>query len=389
MKFAHLADTHLGYRQFGLIEREEDFYEVFDQIINKIIEEKVDFVIHSGDLFETPRPTPWTLLNFQKALLKLKGAGIPMYVVSGNHDTVYKQNSIPPQVIFKKLGLKVISPINTDYVHDDVFIGGLPFYSKSRIDEFKNKLKAIAKKAEKYEKSILVLHQGIDIFLPMQYELEIGDIPENFDYYAFGHIHNYIKQEFGKGYLVYPGSTEIWKVNEISDFKKNGKGFVIVDLDEDKPVVDRIVINSPRKFIRESCDASDLGEKLYSIKKEVKDLELKPILSLDINNVVDDASDFHDLVFKELGDYCLNIRLRFNPFEDVEELKVNTSSNSLAIKDFIVKYLEDYDDEKVNNLALDLYEYLAKNKNEAVESLIDSYFKGNYDLAKIDDKEEI
>ena len=38
MKFAHLADTHLGYRQFGLLEREKDFYEVFDKIIDKIIE---------------------------------------------------------------------------------------------------------------------------------------------------------------------------------------------------------------------------------------------------------------------------------------------------------------------------------------------------------------
>ena len=47
MKFAHLADTHLGYRQFGLLEREKDFYEVFDKIIDRIIEEKVDFVIHS------------------------------------------------------------------------------------------------------------------------------------------------------------------------------------------------------------------------------------------------------------------------------------------------------------------------------------------------------
>ena len=37
MKFAHLADTHLGYRQFGLLEREKDFYEVFDKIIDKII----------------------------------------------------------------------------------------------------------------------------------------------------------------------------------------------------------------------------------------------------------------------------------------------------------------------------------------------------------------
>ena len=44
MKFAHLADTHLGYRQFGLIEREKDFYEVFEKVIDKIIEEKEDIL---------------------------------------------------------------------------------------------------------------------------------------------------------------------------------------------------------------------------------------------------------------------------------------------------------------------------------------------------------
>ena len=36
MKFAHLADTHLGYRQYGLFEREKDFYEVFEKVIDKI-----------------------------------------------------------------------------------------------------------------------------------------------------------------------------------------------------------------------------------------------------------------------------------------------------------------------------------------------------------------
>ena len=40
MKFAHLADTHLGYRQFGLIEREKDFYEVFEKVIDKIGEQR-------------------------------------------------------------------------------------------------------------------------------------------------------------------------------------------------------------------------------------------------------------------------------------------------------------------------------------------------------------
>ena len=64
MKFAHLADTHLGYRQFGLLEREKDFYKI-DKIIDKIIE-KVQFLIHSGDLFDSARPSPSALLAFQK-----------------------------------------------------------------------------------------------------------------------------------------------------------------------------------------------------------------------------------------------------------------------------------------------------------------------------------
>ena len=138
MKFAHLADTHLGYRQFGLLEREKDFYEVFDKIIDKIIEEKVDFVIHSGDLFDSARPSPSALLAFQKGLLKLKGAGIPMYAIAGNHDIVNRNGAIPPQVLFKKFGLKLISPINTNYMHDDVFIAGLPFYPASQNKNLKS-----------------------------------------------------------------------------------------------------------------------------------------------------------------------------------------------------------------------------------------------------------
>ena len=240
MKFAHLADTHLGYRQFGLFEREKDFYEVFEKIIDRIIEEKVDFVIHSGDLFDNARPSPLALFTFQKGLIKLKNANIPVYAIAGNHDSVMRKGSIPPQVLFKKFGLKVISPINTNYMYDDVFIGGLPFYPSSQYKNLKNKLSELSKKAANHEKSILVLHQGIDKYFNLQYELEIGDVPDNFTYYAMGHLHNYIHDDFGNGKLVYPGSSEVWKTTELPDYRKNGKGFVIVDLDGKKPVVNTV-----------------------------------------------------------------------------------------------------------------------------------------------------
>ena len=37
MRFAHLSDSHLGHRQYGLLERENDFYDVFARNIDKII----------------------------------------------------------------------------------------------------------------------------------------------------------------------------------------------------------------------------------------------------------------------------------------------------------------------------------------------------------------
>ncbi len=377
MKFAHLADTHLGYRQFGLIEREKDFYEVFGKIIDKIIEEKVDFVIHSGDLFETEKPSPMALLEFQKGLLKLKGAGIPMYAIAGNHDSVMRKGAIPPQVIFKKMGLKVISPINTNYMHDDVFIAGLPFYPASQSNVLKSKLVELSKKAADYDKSILVLHQGIDSHLNIQYELEIGDIPDNFDYYALGHIHKYIVTDFGKGKLVYPGSTEIWKTDEIDDYRKNGKGFVVVDLDGSKPQIKRVKIDIPREFIERSLDYKNLESGIEGIKETIKDLDKKPILKLKINNVDSDTGFVYDIIKEELGELSLMIRPTFNMVgEDIKILEDIT--NSIGPEELIVEKLEGYGNSDVDKLAIELYRLLSKDRLEDSQTLIDQFFVDNY-----------
>lgn len=379
MKFAHLADTHLGYRQFGLLEREKDFYEVFDKIINRIIEEKVDFVIHSGDLFDSAKPSPSALLAFQKGLLKLKGAGIQMYAIAGNHDIVNRNGAIPPQVLFKKFGLKVISPINTNYLHDDVFIAGLPFYPASQGKNLKNKLEELSKKAENHEKSILVLHQGIDKYFKLQYELEIGDLPDNFDYYALGHLHTYICDDFGKGKLVYPGSSETWNVSELIDFKKNGKGFVIVDLDGPKTEVKRIQMDVPREFIVKTIDYRNLGAEIDAIKNTIKDFDKKPILNLKINNIDSSAGEIYEFINRELSDLALMIRPTFNVLD--REVDVNTiidDENALGPKELLIDELKEYDDENINNLAIELYELLSKNKTEESEDLVSQFFAENY-----------
>ena len=39
MRFAHLSDSHLGYRQYGIDEREQDFYDVFEKALETDIDD--------------------------------------------------------------------------------------------------------------------------------------------------------------------------------------------------------------------------------------------------------------------------------------------------------------------------------------------------------------
>ena len=64
MKIFHLADTHLGFSAYnkidpdsGLNQREIDFYSVFQRFVDIALETKPDLILHSGDFFDSVRPT--------------------------------------------------------------------------------------------------------------------------------------------------------------------------------------------------------------------------------------------------------------------------------------------------------------------------------------------
>lgn len=79
MRFVHFSDTHLGKSNFKLQERIEDFNKVFEDVISFCIKNKVDFVIHSGDLFDRARPGTGVFLFAVKQLKKLKENKIPFF----------------------------------------------------------------------------------------------------------------------------------------------------------------------------------------------------------------------------------------------------------------------------------------------------------------------
>ena len=106
MQFVHMADTHLGYRQYGLSERENDFLNVFNEAIDEVVNERPDFIIHSGDLFEYSRPPTKALLTAQNGISRLKNEKIPMYAIAGNHDIVMKKKFYSAPNIVQKFWLK-------------------------------------------------------------------------------------------------------------------------------------------------------------------------------------------------------------------------------------------------------------------------------------------
>ncbi len=86
MRILHVADTHLGMRQYGLEARRRDFAAAFAQVVDAAVEARVDAVIHAGDLFDNRFPTTLDLTDVIGQLQRLRQAEVPFLGVVGNHE---------------------------------------------------------------------------------------------------------------------------------------------------------------------------------------------------------------------------------------------------------------------------------------------------------------
>ena len=74
MKFMHVGDTHIG-QVYKNDTRNNDIKEAFTQMVDYAISEKIDFIVHSGDLFDSGNPPLDSLLFVTDELNRLKTAG--------------------------------------------------------------------------------------------------------------------------------------------------------------------------------------------------------------------------------------------------------------------------------------------------------------------------
>ncbi len=273
MKFVHVSDTHLGASNFKLSERKQDFYNAFKQVIDFCLRNKPDFVIHTGDLFDTGKPDNETILFAIDELKRLKKEGIPLFIIPGSHDMSVDGTYL---TILERVELltNLANPryyeINENEiivkgeVVKDAFICGLPGRRANIKDMYE--LAKVNKPKDKF--GIFMFHhivsdiKGTEIFSDISKTL----LPKGMDYYAGGHWHEKEELAFDQKPIIYPGSTEYHNIDAME--KGNEKGFFFYDNGNLKFVK---IKTRPVKVIKVNCNGlspEQVVEKCKSLVEE-------------------------------------------------------------------------------------------------------------------------
>ena len=241
MKFAHISDIHLGsYRSDENLSKLEE--KAFKQIMDKCLENGVDFVIISGDLFHNANPDLSTVITCTKKMKELYDKGIRFYMIYGSHD--YTPGIISIVDVFDSIGLvtnvfrhKTIGgKLILEFIKDDktgIKMVGIPAMKKGLENQY---YKILDKESLENEDGlkIFVYHSSIKEYIKKsdgEESISINDLPKRFGYYAGGHYHNALHLKLSEyGWIVFAGMPFSARARDIS--KNIERGFYIVEFNE-------------------------------------------------------------------------------------------------------------------------------------------------------------
>ncbi len=375
MRILHVSDTHLGAMPNGLLSRARDVYEAFKESIDIAIEERVQLYIHAGDFFDSPNPPPEAYIIAYRNLKRLKDRGIKVIIIAGQHD-IPKRYASTPLFLLSDVGvidvLAVDKPIHTSINIDGSELGivGVPYSSRNNIPRIKPLKKP----------SILVAHLLLkEIGIPSEEaDISINDFPEGFSYIALGdyHIKSVYRHSSGTP-IVYPGATEVFKVNECCD-----KYVAIADINSRNVDINFIKIQSVRPWIIIECrDLNTFSERLQQLIKElsVKSNKKPPIVIVNAYNVKVEliAKILDGLELKRAIEYY---RIRAEGGDKEIEMHIPSSENQynydIVSIDVVLKKI--IQDDKL----VELLSNFIKNPNRNTMALVVSYLRENPEVVK-------
>ena len=314
LTFIHLSDTHLGFSDLdqqdeeGKNIREEDVYKSFSDAVDIVLDEKPDFVIHSGDIFHRSSPSNRALVEASKQISRIASAGIPFYMIAGNHDFPKSIFTSPVHDLYKINDLVKIA------FNEELEIFEEPDYTIHLLPHINSEEKFLEEAAkikitDSGKINILAMHIALPEYLMNEFGERVfpperKDILKDFDYVALGHWHrvNHLKKY---GNVFYCGSTE-----RTSDTQTGyDKGILKVTIDGGtKTEFIPLKLREYRKIeITDCCDRtedeildalkSECGEKIEGGIFRVKLIDIDPVKNNNFSkayfqNIFEGALDF-------------------------------------------------------------------------------------------------
>ena len=273
MRILHFSDLHIGVENYGrpdpktgLSTRLGDFLDSLDQVVEFALNEGVDLVLLAGDAYKGRDPTQTHQREFAKRLNRLSQAGIPTFLLVGNHDLPAASSRATAVDIFPTLEVANIHVGNSLKTYDVATPSGplqvlaVPWPRRSAIlsredsrgmsieqvrqtleERLTDGIEAAASQLDPTIPAILTGHVTVNgatvgtersMMLGQDHVLLVSalDRPQ-VEYIALGHIHKHQILRPDPPMVVYSGSLQ--RV----DFSEEGdeKGFCVIDLDPAAP----------------------------------------------------------------------------------------------------------------------------------------------------------
>ncbi|MFT8870712.1 MAG: DNA repair exonuclease [Sporolactobacillus sp.] len=290
IRFMHAADLHLDRPFEGLKALPEplkeriknSIFEALDTIVKTACDERVDFFILAGDLFDGNHRSIRAQKQLIAAMEQLCRSGIPAYVVSGNHDypgDAWAKLTFPDNVyVFPE---QPATFYLRTHAGERVALHGFS-YPRRHITE---DMAALYPTVGQVDYQIGILHGALrsssaeNNYAPFT----LNDLAEKpYDYWALGHIHKQMQiSEHPQAW--YSGSVQGLSIKETGQ-----KGALFVQLDQHGADVQ---LRPAAPIIWESCDKNfeqplrldQLDEEITAIKSHVRRQEGGLLLKINLS----------------------------------------------------------------------------------------------------------
>lgn len=385
MRIGIISDLHLGHRQYGSLEREEDFYNQFLYCMTHMMSEKPDVVVIAGDIFDKPNPSPKAMDIYRKGIAILNG--IPVIAITGNHTMLMRDDHYTVDNYFAESGIENYHLIDDDnIIIDGIDFHGLIYRSDSDLDSLFDARESLFDQiptdidAPDYDfihSRILIIHQAVKEFCGFTgAELSIEDLdPSKYDAIICGHIHSPLFKIFSEAVtFIQPGSIERLNTTEARDEIEKGKGFWIFDT-EDPENPEFCKVPALRKFLLGDIEfktLEDIENHFDKLKKDLSKMDKPPIISYNYYDYSGNSVHIRELMKSHTKGALINNSNVYDMTE--EEISLEITDNEIPTIAEALKMTGTLDDDELK-LAKDIHESFSKGLEESTEGILDKFFE--------------